>query len=385
MVYKVSGRSDVEVFRVLDLLRIANERERAGDDIIHMEAGQPQDGAPWPVIAHAKQMLDSDARMGYTEASGMPLLKERISHWYRERYGLDIAPERVTVTIGASGGFLFSFLTVFEPGDRVALAAPGYPAYRNILKTLGIQPVEIPTTQEENYQPSIQRLEELEGPIDGLIIASPSNPAGTILKQEELKALVEWCEAKGIRVISDELYHGVVFEGSVDSVLRFSDQAVAVNSFSKYFAMTGWRLGWIITPPDMARRIKAIAESMFVAPPTLAQHMAVKVFEHTEILDGYVKRYKHNLEILKRELPKAGISNLSETKGAFYLYADISDLTDNSNDFCFKMLDDIKVAMTPGQDFDLERGHKTMRISFAGSSEEMEEACRRLQSWHYLK
>ncbi len=381
MAHKISKRSDISVFRVLDFLRIANERERAGDDIIHMEAGQPSDGAPWPVIAHAKHLLDTDPKMGYTEATGMPALKERIVQWYHDHYSIDITTDQVTINIGASGGFLFSFLTVFEEGDKVALAAPGYPAYRNILIALGLKPVEIQTTDETNYQPTAELLEQLDEDIDGLIIASPSNPAGTVLTPNELKAVVEWCEKKGVRLISDELYHGVVFDGEVESVLKYTNNAIVVNSFSKYFAMTGWRLGWTVTPPEVTARMKCLAESMFVAPPTLAQHMALKVFDHTEILDTYVQRYKKNLEILKTELPKAGITKISDVKGSFYLYADIGHITDNTEEYCMRMLDDIKVAVTPGIDFDTVHGNKTIRISFAGSTDDVIEACKRIQNW----
>lgn len=385
MVFKISQRSDISVFRALDIMRIANERIAAGENIIHMEAGQPRDGAPLAALEHLKNILNGDPRQGYTEAIGIPALRERISDWYKQQYDLDIGKERIVISMGASGAFLLTFLSVFEAGDKVAIAAPGYPAYRNILKALDIDPVEIPTTLDTNYQPTLEHLDALlddHGKLDGLIIASPSNPAGTILSPEELKGISDWCENHGVRLIADELYHGVTFEDPAETALRFTQNGIVINSFSKYFAMTGWRLGWIVLPADLAPRVKALAESLFVSPPTPSQHVAQKVFDHTDVLDGYVERYKTNLEILKRELPKAGFDKLSDTKGAFYLYADIAHLTDDSEAFCKELLEGPKIAMTPGVDFDTERGHQTVRVSFAGPTEEIEEACERLKKWY---
>lgn len=382
MTIKHSKRSDISVFRALDILRIANERIAQGEDIIHMEAGQPRDGAPAAALDHLKHMLDSDPRMGYTEAVGIPALRDRIAKWYDDQYGVNVTGEQVAVTIGASGAFLLTFLSVFDPGDRVALAAPGYPAYRNILKALDITPVEIPATQETNYQPTLEHLNDLKGHIDGLIIASPSNPAGTLLSPEELEQIGKWCEDNGVRLIADELYHGVEFEEKAETILKFSKSAIVVNSFSKYFAMTGWRLGWVVLPPDLAPTVKALAESLFVSPSTPSQHLALKVFEHTDVLNEYVQRYKDNLKILKEELPKAGFKKLSDTKGAFYIYADIDNLTNDSEAFCRDLLNDPKVAMTPGVDFDTQRGKTTVRISFAGPTEEIREACDRLKKWY---
>ncbi len=385
MTLKLSNRSDIPVFRVLDILRIVNERIAQGEDIIHLDAGQPSDGAPQPALEYGAKILKSGTGLGYTEAMGMPLLRDRIALHYKQHYGIDLPHERIAVTMGASGGFILSFLTVFDAGDRVALAAPGYPAYRNILRTIDITPVEIPAGPETNYQPTVEHLEALEEPIDGLIIASPSNPCGTIIPPDELEKLCAWCDKNGVRLIADEIYHGVTFDEPAETVLRYTENAVIAQSFSKYFAMTGWRLGWLVLPEDVAPRLKALAESLFVAPPTLAQHIAYKTFDHFDVLDGYVARYKANLDILKAELPKAGITKLSDTKGAFYLYADIGNLTNDSERFCRDMLDEAKVSATPGLDFDLERGHQTMRISFAGKTEDIREACRRIQEWRAKK
>lgn len=377
---KLSQNGDIHTFRVLDLLQQVNQRKAAGQDVINMAPGQPSDGAPAPALEYGAQIL-KDGFMGYTEAVGAPFLRERISQWYQDYYGLDIPMSRIVITIGASGAFLFTFLSMFDPGDKIALAAPGYPAYRNIMKACGLVPVEIETTLQTNYQPTISHLEELEDIPDGLLIASPSNPTGTIIPPEELEAICIWCREHGVRLIADELYHGVTFGEKADSVARYCKDVVVVNSFSKYFAMTGWRLGWMVLPENATERVKSLAESLFVAPPTLAQHIAFKCFDYTDVLDFYVARYKANLDVLKEELPKAGITNLSDTRGAFYLYADISNITDNSEIWARNLLDQAGVAVTPGTDFDLTRGHQTIRMSFAGSTEDIREACRRIQKF----
>lgn len=377
---KLSSRSDIPVFRVLDILRIVNERAAAGEDIIHLEAGQPSNGAPQAVLDHVAEIMRT-GHMGYTEATGMPALKNRIAKHYSDRYGITVDPKRILITVGGSGGLMMSFLAAFDTGDRVAMAAPAYPAYRNILLALGCEPVEIPSTLEENYQPTIARLEALPQKPHGLIIGNPSNPTGTMMGKAQLAELTAWCKKNGVRLIADELYHGITYAEPADTVLRTSDEAVSVNSFSKYFAMTGWRIGWLVLPTDMVDRVKRLCESLFVAPPTLAQHVATHAFDHADVLDSYVERYKANLEILKRELPKAGITKLSKVEGAFYMYADISDLTDDSEAFCRALLDQAGVALTPGTDFDLTRGHQTMRMSFAGSTEDIAEACRRITKW----
>lgn len=381
MTLKLTQRSDIQTFRVLDILRVVNERVAAGEDIVHLEAGQPSDGAPKPVIDYVKTMLDQDPRQGYTEALGMTKLRQRIATYYAERYGVVIDPQRVAVTMGASGAFILSFLSVFEIGDRVAMAIPGYPPYQGILKSLGMEVVTIPVGAETDYQPTVEHLEKLDKKIDGLIVTSPSNPTGTIIKPDELERITNWCAANKVRLVSDELYHGVTYGDTVETALRFTDNAIVVNSFSKYFAMTGWRLGWMVLPENVVERVKRLAESLVVSPPTLAQHAAYKVFDHLDILDGYVARYKKNLSILKRELPLAGFDKLSDVRGAFYLYADIHHLTNDSEAFCRRMLDEAKIACTPGIDFDAERGNGTMRVSFAGSTEDIEEACRRLKAW----
>lgn len=345
-----------------------------------MEAGQPSTGAPQAALDEVAEIM-RQGNMGYTAATGMPELKQRIAEHYIDRYGVKVDPKRIIVTVGGSGGLMLSFLACFDAGDRVAMAAPAYPAYRNILMALGCKPVEIESTLEENYQPTLAKLEALPEKPQGLIIGNPSNPTGTMMGRKQLAELTAWCQAHGVRLIADELYHGVTYGEPADTVLSTSNEAISVNSFSKYFAMTGWRIGWLVLPEDVVDRVKRLSESLFVAPPTLSQHVALKAFDHCDVLDGYVARYKANLDIMQRELPKAGITKLSKVEGAFYMYADISDLTDDSEAFCRALLDQAGVAVTPGTDFDLTRGHQTIRMSFAGATEDITEACRRIGVW----
>jgi len=380
MSLRVSRRAaSVSPFIVMDVMRAAYEREVQGQNIVHLEVGQPSTSAPKGVIEAAKAALDRD-RIGYVDALGIPALRARIARYYRDKYGLDLPAERVVVTQGSSGAFLLSFLSAFEPGDRVALAAPGYPAYRNILSALGFEPVDLLADLEHKFQPTVELL-RAAGPVAGLIVASPSNPTGTTISGPEMQALADYCAAHGIRLISDEIYHGIVFEGGSATAAACSDSAIVINSFSKYFSMTGWRLGWMVIPPDMLRAIECLAQNMFISAPTLSQHAAVAAFECTEELDGHVRRYRENRDLLLRGLPRAGLDRLATPDGAFYLYADVSHLTNDSREFCRRMLVEAGVATTPGLDFDRQRGHGTLRISFAGSTAEMAEAVKRLEGW----
>ena len=377
---KLSRRSaGVDAFIVMDVMAAAAEKEAAGDVVIHLEVGQPSTPAPKGALAAAHAALDAD-RIGYVAALGMPALRERIARHYRETYGADVSPDRVVVTTGSSGGFPLAFLASFDAGDRVALAAPGYPAYRNILAALNLEAVDLPTSAADRFQPTVAALEKA-GPLDGLILASPSNPTGTMVTRAELKALADWCNANGVRLISDEIYHGIVYEGETHSAVEVSDTAIVVNSFSKYFSMTGWRVGWLVVPPDMVRPIERLTQNFFISVPTLSQHAALAAFDCRDELDGHVKRYRTNRDLLMAGLPAAGLDRLTPAQGAFYIYADVSHLTNDSRDFCSRMLREAGVATTPGIDFDRARGAGTLRISFAGSTAEMEEAVRRLKQW----
>ena len=380
MALKVSRRGTIPPFIVMDVMSAAAERERQGGDVLHLEVGQPSTSAPSKVVAAAKAALDGD-RIGYTVALGIPPLRERIAEHYRQTYGVDLSPGRIVVTTGSSGGFLLSFLAAFEIGDRVALASPGYPAYRNILTALGIEPVELPTEPEHRFQPTPALLDALDRPVDGLIVASPSNPTGTMLPADEFAALAAYCDGSSIRLISDEIYHGIAYGMKAATAAAVSDHAVVINSFSKYYSMTGWRLGWMVVPEDLSRAIECLAQHLFISPPTLSQHAAVAAFDCADELDANVARYAANRALLLEALPKAGFDRLAPADGAFYLYADIRHLTNDSEAFCRRMLAETGVAATPGVDFDPSRGHATIRFSFAGATADMAAAAERLRAW----
>jgi aspartate/methionine/tyrosine aminotransferase len=381
MVLKVSRRGQVPPFIVMDVMRAANERAASGADVLHLEVGQPSTSAPAGVIAAAQAALGSDT-LGYTEAFGLPALRERIAGHYRDSYGVAVDPARIVLTTGSSGAFVLAFLAAFEAGDRVALAAPSYPAYRNILTALGLIPVELEADPRQRYQATVELLRQSPGPIDGLIIASPANPTGTMLAPAELAGLAEHCKAAGIRLISDEIYHGLTY-GSIkaSTAVEFDEDAIVINSFSKYFSMTGWRLGWMIVPQKLLRAVECLAQNFFISPPSLSQHAALAAFDCHDELQRNLARYAENRALLLAELPKAGFDRLAPADGAFYLYADVGHLTNDSAEFCRRMLDEAGIACTPGTDFDRARGNATLRLSFAGSTATMAEAARRLRNW----
>jgi aspartate/methionine/tyrosine aminotransferase len=379
MALKVAGRGRIPPFIVMDVVRAAEARAAAGRDVLHMEIGQPSTPAPRGVLAAAQAALAGDV-LGYTGAFGLEALRARIADWYRARYGVAVPVERIALTPGSSGAFVLGFLAAFEPGDRVALATPCYPAYRNILTALGIEVVLVPADAGHGFQPTPELLRRA-GPLDGLVIASPANPTGTMLGAADLAALCEWCRAAGVRLVSDEIYHGITYGPAATTALAFGDDAIIVNSFSKYFSMTGWRLGWMIVPPDMVRAIECLAQNLFISPPTLSQHAAMAAFDCVPELEENVARYARNRALLLAELPKAGFDRLAPADGAFYIYADVAHLTNDSSAFCRRMLEDVGVAATPGVDFDPERGDRSLRFSFAGATETMAEAARRLVAW----
>ena len=380
MALKAAKRGQVPPFIVMDVMRAAAEREAAGGEVLHMEVGQPGTAAPPAVLDAVRQALGED-RVGYTLAQGIEPLRRRIARHYQDSYGVEVDPERVMVTTGSSGGFLLSFLSAFEAGDRVALAAPGYPAYRNILSALGVEPVLIPTEAEHRFQPTPALLDRVAGPLDGLIVASPSNPTGTMLDRAQLSALVDYCAGRGLRLISDEIYHGITYEAPAVTALALTGDAIVINSFSKYFSMTGWRLGWMVLPEDLLRPVECLAQNLFISPPTLSQLGGLAAFEAREVLEGYVANYARNRAFLLQALPAAGFDRLAPADGAFYLYADVGHLTNDSEAFCRRMLAETGVATTPGPDFDPERGHRFLRFSFAGPEVVMQEAATRLQTW----
>ncbi len=380
MPLKTSRRGAIPPFIVMDVLRAANERQAAGQGVYHLEVGQPGTGAPSVVVEEIRNAVGR-GRMGYTDAMGVPPLRKRIARHYLDTYGVHVDPERVAVTTGSSGAFLLAFLSAFDVGDRVAVATPGYPAYRNILTALGVEVVEVLTFQEDGFRLTPELLKDAPGPLDGLVLASPANPTGTVVTRNELAALATYCSHAGIRLISDEIYHGITYGQNAHSALELTGEALVINSFSKYYSMTGWRLGWIVLPPELVRPVECLAQNFFISPPTLSQVAAVRVFEATDELNAHVARYARNRSRILETLPRVGILGWGPADGAFYILADVRNLTDDSEAFCRRMLAESGVAATPGTDFDPGRGSGYLRISFAGSEEEVGGAMEALEAW----
>ncbi len=383
MVLKVARRGAVPPFIVMDVMQAAADREAEERATYHLEVGQPGTPAPSCVLDAARAALD-DERLGYTVAQGLPDLRAAIAGHYLRRYGVTLDPARVTITTGSSGGFVLSFLSAFDAGDRVAMASPGYPCYRNILAAFGIEPVLLRTELEDRFQPTPELLDraiEQGGPIDGLIVASPSNPTGTMLSAEALGVLSSYCADVGIRLVSDEIYHGIVYGDPAETALAFGDDAIVINSFSKYFSMTGWRLGWMVLPEDLFRAVECLAQNLFISPPTLSQIAGIAAFDCLEELDANVARYAENRTRLLCDLPRAGFDRLAPVDGAFYIYADVSELTNDSEAFCRRILDETGVAISSGIDFDPDRGNRYVRFSFAESVDEVAGAMDALIAW----
>lgn len=383
MVLKTSSRGEIPAFIVMEVMRAAAEREAAQEQVYHLEVGQPGSNAPRGVIEAAKHALDAE-RLSYTVALGLPALREAIAQHYADDYGVSVSSDRVAITTGSSGGFLVSFLAAFEAGDRVALVSPGYPCYRHILTALGVEPVIIETSVEDRYQPSPALLEAVQaesGPLDGLIVASPSNPTGTMLSKTEMAALASYCDAIGIRLVSDEIYQGITYGRGFETALAHSNSCIAVNSFSKYFCMTGWRLGWLVLPEDLVKPVERLTQNLFISAPTLSQLAGIAAFQCRDELEANIAIYEKNRSLLLEELPKAGFASLAPSDGAFYLYADVAHLTNDSVAYCARMLKETGAAVTPGLDFDEARGHATLRFSFAGATEEIRKAVEALQVW----
>jgi aspartate/methionine/tyrosine aminotransferase len=377
-----SKRSDVPPFIVMDVMAAASELEAKGERVIHMEVGQP--AAPAPLVARqAAQAALIEGRIGYTEALGLPSLRARIARHYREFYQAEVDPAQIAVTTGSSGAFILTFLSLFEPGDRVALANPGYPPYRHILTALGCEPVLIDTGPDTRWALSPDALIDAhrKTPLKGLLVASPTNPTGTMMSAEALRALIEAAEGEGIRVISDEIYHGLDYAFRPETALKLSERSVVINSFSKYFCMTGWRVGWMVLPPALVRTVDRLAGNLSISVPTLAQIAAEAAFDGREEMETVKHGYEENRRILVEGLPKAGLDRFLPVDGAFYLYANIGRFSDDSLDFAKRMLAEAGVAATPGIDFDPRDGRHYVRFSYAGSPAEMHEAVERIGKW----
>ncbi|HEV2957837.1 MAG TPA: aminotransferase class I/II-fold pyridoxal phosphate-dependent enzyme [Xanthobacteraceae bacterium] len=379
---KPSARSGVPPFMVMDVMAAAARIEAAGGRVVHMEVGQPAAAAPRPAIAAARAALDG-GRIDYTEALGIPALRARIARHYGERYGVAVEPERIVVTTGSSAGFILAFLALFEPGDRVALANPGYPPYRHILTALGCEPVLVDTSDASRWALTVEALmaAHRRKPVQGVLVASPANPTGTMVRGEALAALLAAAQAEGIRFISDEIYHGLDYAFAAQTAARLCENVVIINSFSKYFCMTGWRVGWMVVPPDLVRPVERLQQNLAISVPTLSQVAALAAFDGREEMEAVKHGYEENRRILIDGLPAAGLDKFLPVDGAFYLYADVSRFSNDSFDFAKRMLEEAGVAATPGIDFDPTRGANFIRFCYAGSSADMREAVERIGHW----
>jgi aspartate/methionine/tyrosine aminotransferase len=377
-----SRRSDVPPFMVMDVMAAAARMEAAGGHVIHMEVGQPAAGAPKTAIAAAHAALEA-GRIDYTSALGIPSLRARIARHYRDAYGCDVSPERIVVTTGSSGGFILAFLAMFEPGDRVAVTVPGYPPYRHILTALGCEPVLIETTNETRHALTGEALlaAHRKAPLKGVLVGSPANPTGTMMSREALAGLIAAAEDAGIRFISDEIYHGLDYAFPAVTAAALSDHALVINSFSKYFCMTGWRVGWMVVPEILVRPIERLQQNLSISVPSLSQIAAEAAFDGAAEMEEIKHGYQENRRILIEGLPKAGLTRFLPADGAFYLYADVSDFTSDSFEFAKQMLEQAHVAATPGLDFDPIHGRSFIRLSYARSAAEMREAVDRIAHW----
>ena len=375
---KNSKRSAVDPFIVMDVMEAARKAEEQGRHIIHMEVGQP--GTSAPKIAQdtlAKNM--SKNTLGYTVSLGLPELRKRIAQLYGEWYNVDLDSNRVVVTTGSSGAFILSFASLFDAGDKVGIGAPGYPSYRQILKAQDLVPVNIETYLKNRFQPIPDDLSKYN--LKGLLVASPANPTGSMLDQNNLSSLINKAKEKNVSFISDEIYHGIEYEKKAVTALQITNDCYVINSFSKYFSMTGWRIGWMVVPEDHVRQVERLSQNLFICPPHASQITALAAMDANDELKENIKVYKKNREILLKELPKAGFKTFSPPDGAFYIYVDISEFSNDSLGFCKKVLDEVGVAITPGLDFDQRRGNSTIRFSYARSTEDIIEGANRIRNF----
>jgi aspartate/methionine/tyrosine aminotransferase len=369
--------AEIAPFHAIAIGELAYALQARGHSVVHMEYGQPSTAAPSAAIAVAHRVLDTDP-MGYWEN---PELKMRIARLYAEQHGVTVRPEQVVLTCGASPALVLALSTLFAPGDRVALARPGYVAYRNTLKALHMVPVELDCGEAERFQLTAEALARLEPAPSGVILASPANPTGTVIGPEEFAAIVQVCAARGIRIVSDEIYHGISYAGETVSALALAPDALVINSFSKYYSMAGWRLGWLVVPPDLVGPARARMGNLFLTPPSLSQHAGFAAMDAREELEKHVATYARNRALMLEGVARLGLSRIAPPDGAFYIYADVGHLTQDSLSFCRRMLEETGVATAPGIDFDPVRGHRFVRFSFAVSTALVAEALHRLEPW----
>ena len=379
MTFGPAPRSDIAPFMVMDVMTQAAACEARGDHVLHLEVGQPSTPAPRLARVAAKKAIDTDV-LGYTLALGIPALRERLTLHYRDWYDVELPADRIAITTGSSAGFLLAFLSSFSAGDRVLLTDPSYPCYRNILAALGCEVVRLPTGPETRYQMTAEMLGQVPD-LAGVVIASPSNPAGTVIPPKQLQAIAEACHARGIRLISDEIYHGLVFDNRADTAARYSESAVVINSFSKYFSMTGWRVGWMVVPEDLRNAIQRLAQNFYISAPGVGQVAALAALDATEELEANKAVYAENRRLLLEGLPRMGLGQIAPADGAFYIYADVGHLTDDSLAFASRLLDETGVAITSGLDFDPDRGNRFVRLSYCIARRDIEQALERLSGW----
>lgn len=377
-----SLRARIAPFIVMDVMRAANARQMHGDDIIHMEVGQPATPAPRLVREAAKRAIDSE-RLGYTEALGHWPLRERLARHYREAYGVTVPPQRIVITTGSSAGFILAFLALFDANDAILLPEPGYPCYRQIAAVLGLKPLAMRAAATQHWRPDLETVRHglLAHQAKGMLAASPANPTGTMLAAAGLHALQQICDSAGACFISDEIYHGLTYAAPAQTALALSQNAIIIGSFSKYYSMTGWRVGWMVLPEALVRTIERLQQNLFIAPPAISQHAAIAAFDAVEELEQFKSVYAANRDVLLNALPQAGFAAFAPADGAFYIYADISHRSGDSAGFAARMLAETGIAVTPGMDFDPLEGHRYIRFSYSGSPAEIIEATKRLRAW----
>ena len=381
MVLKISKSRDIPPFLAMQIMKQANQMQEAGSDLVHLEVGQPSTPPPAAVCRALESSLGHISSHGYSVAMGNPALRQRIAAHYLDWYQVAADWQKIAITPGSSLGFVIAFLSAFNEGDRVAIVSPGYPAYFNSLMALGIIPQLLPARAAESWKPDLELLVANGNIPDGLLLASPANPTGVVMRDAELEAICRWCDQHGVRLIMDEIYHGLSFNEPVQTALSYTDNAIIVNSFSKYFCMTGWRLGWVVLPNDLVQTAERLAQNLYISAPTLNQMGAIAAFDCYDELDAHIPRYRENRALLHRGLPKIFLGDHAPSDGAFYLYADVSALTDDSVTFAGRLLAETGVAITPGVDFDAHHGRTHVRLSYAGSTEEIKKAIQRINAW----
>ncbi|MDC0074400.1 aminotransferase class I/II-fold pyridoxal phosphate-dependent enzyme [Alphaproteobacteria bacterium] len=379
-IFQPSDRSFVPPFYAMEILKEANKLENSGTNVFHLEVGEPSAQPPPAVLKRAREIIDNGIPLKYTDALGIVDLRKKIAEYYFSNYRVKVNFNNIAITNGSSPGFLLALLASFNEGAKVGIGMPCYPAYRNMMLSIGIEPVEIRTSLDDRFQPTIKSIENV-GTLDGLLIASPSNPSGTMIEEHRLNEIIEFCEMNQIRLISDEIYHGITYDKKADTCVGKSNSAIVLNGFSKYFCMTGWRLGWVVVPDDLIGSIERLSQNLFISTNSLSQLSSIAAFDDLEYCSSKVKEYSLNREILLNLFSKIGVDNFAPVDGAFYIYANISNLTNNSKDFCRKLLYDTGVAITPGIDFDREIGSSYIRVSYASSKQVIYEASNKISDW----